>query len=147
MALTGEHTVDIAAPIEDVFAIAADLQRAPEWQGSLQSVTIEQRDGDGRAVVVETVSDAKVKTIRSRMHFAYRAPTEIEWTQEKGDVKSLHGRWRFEDLGGDRTRATYRLEVDPGRILGMLVRGPAEDRVRQALVDAAAEGLKARAEA
>jgi uncharacterized membrane protein len=147
VALTGAHTVEIAAPIEDVFAIAADLQRAPEWQGSLQSVTIEQRDGDGRAVVVETVSDAKVKTIRSRMHFAYRAPTEIEWTQEKGDVKSLHGRWRFEDLGGERTRATYRLEVDPGRILGMLVRGPAEDRVRQALVDAAAEGLKARAEA
>jgi uncharacterized membrane protein len=139
--------VEIAAAIEDVYAIAADLEQAPEWQGSLQSVTILERDASGRAVHVETISDAKVKTIRSRMRFAYRAPTEIEWTQEKGDVKSLHGRWRFEDLGGDRTRATYGLEVDPGRILGMLVRGPAEDRVRQALVDAAAEGLKARAEA
>ena len=61
-------------------------------------------------------------------------------------MKSLQGWWTFEDLGGGRTRATYRLEVDPGRLLGMLVRGPAEDRVRKALVNDAAEGLRVRAE-
>jgi len=146
MALTGEHTVEIAAAIDAVFAIAADLERAPEWQGSLQSVTILERDGDGRAARVETVSDAKVKTIRSTLRFSYVSPTAIEWTQERGDVKSLFGRWWLEELGGGLTRATYRLEVDPGRILGLLVRGPAEDRVRQVLVGDAADGLKARAE-
>ena len=146
MALTGEHTVEIAAAIEHVYAIAADLERAPEWQGSLQSVTILERDADGRAVHVETISDAKVKTIRSRLRFSYDPASAIEWSQEKGDVKSLYGQWRFEELDGALTRATYRLEVDPGRLLGMLVRGPAEDRVRQVLVGDAAEGLRARAE-
>jgi uncharacterized membrane protein len=146
MALTGEHTVEIAAAIEDVYAIAADLEQAPEWQGSLQSVTILERDASGRAVHVETISDAKVKTIRSLLRFSYDPHTAMDWSQEKGDVKSLQGRWTFDDLGGGRTRATYRLEVDPGRLLGMLVRGPAEDRVRKALVNDAAEGLRVRAE-
>jgi ribosome-associated toxin RatA of RatAB toxin-antitoxin module len=147
MALSGESTVDIAAPAARCFEIAADLERAHEWQGSLQSVEVLERDHRGLAVVVETVSDAKVKTIRSRLRFAYEPDTAITWSQEKGDVKSLHGRWFFEQLSDARTRATYRLEVDPGRILGMLIRGPAEDRVRQVLVGDAADGLKARAEA
>src|SRR5690606_9425093 len=46
--ITGERSVEIDAPIEQVFAIAADIERAPEWQGSLQEVDVESRDGDGR---------------------------------------------------------------------------------------------------
>ena len=53
----------------------------------------------------------------------------------------------MEDLGSGRTRATYGLEVDPGRMLGMLLRGPAEGKVRDFLVGGAADGLKERAEA
>ena len=71
----------------------------------------------------------------------------ITWDQERGDVKALHGWWRLEELGDGRTRATYGLEVDPGRMLGMLLRGPAEGKVRDFLVGGAAEGLKERAEA
>jgi Polyketide cyclase / dehydrase and lipid transport len=66
--------------------------------------------------------------------------------QEKGDTKSLIGSWTFEDLGGGHTRATYALEADPGRVLGMLLRGPAEARVRDFLLGDAAEGLKQKAE-
>ena len=71
----------------------------------------------------------------------------ITWEQERGDVKAMHGWWRLEDLGDGRTRATYGLEVDPGRMLGLLLRGPAEGKVRDFLLGGAAEGLKARAEA
>jgi hypothetical protein len=95
---------------------------------------------------VETTSDAKVKTVKATLSFSYDEPRAIEWTQEKGDVKSLRGYWRFEELGPDRTRATYGLVVDPGRMLGMLLRGPAEGKVRDFLLGGAAEGLKARAE-
>ena len=105
-----------------------------------------ERDGERRATSAETESDAKVRTIRSRLSFAYDEFTAITWEQERGDVKALHGWWRFDDLGGGRTRAIYGLEVDPGRMLGMLLRGPAEDKVREFLVGGAAEGLKERAE-
>ncbi|MDW5595662.1 SRPBCC family protein [Conexibacter stalactiti] len=146
MSLSGEHTVEIAAPRERCYAIAADLERAPEWQTSLVSVDVLERDGDGRPTLVETVSDAKVKTVKSRLRFSYAPPQRIDTEQEKGDVKALSGRWTFEEIDAGRTRATYALEVDPGRMLGMLLRGPAVDRVREILIVQAAEELKVRAE-
>lgn len=105
-----------------------------------------ERDEQRRAVVAETESDAKVKTVKALLRFSYEEPTAIRWVQEKGDTKSLTGSWTLEDLGGGRTRATYALEADPGRMLGMLLRGPAAGKVRDFLLGDAAEGLKRKAE-
>ena len=145
--IRGERTVEIKAAPHHVYAVAADIELAPEWQPALKDVEVHERDAERRAMTVETESDAKVRTIRSRLRFAYQEFTAITWEQERGDVKALHGWWHFEELGGGRTRATYGLEVDPGRMLGMLLRGPAEGKVRDFLVGGAAEGLKARTEA
>jgi uncharacterized membrane protein len=144
--IRGERTVEIDAPIERCYEIAADIEGAPEWQGSLQDVDVIERDGERRPELVETKSDAKVKSVRSLLRFSYDPPTGIRWVQEKGDTKSVEGWWKFEDLGGDRTRATYGLASDPGRVLGMLLRGPAEAKVRDFLLGGAAEGLKRKAE-
>jgi uncharacterized membrane protein len=145
--IRGERTVEIDAPVQRVFEIAADIEHAPEWQRSLTDVKVLERDGERRAKSVETESNASVRTIRSRLRFEYEPLSAITWDQERGDVKALRGWWHFEDLGGGRTRATYGLEVDPGRMLGLLLRGPAEGKVRDFLVGGAAEGLKERAEA
>ena len=99
-----------------------------------------------RPALVETESDAKVKSVRAVLRFSYEPPTDIRWVQEKGDTKSLIGSWTFEDLGEGRTRATYALDADPGRMLGLLLRGPAEGKVRDFLLGDAAAGLKERAE-
>jgi uncharacterized membrane protein len=144
--IRGERTVDIEAPIERCFDIAADIRSAPEWQGSLIDVEVLERDDERRAAVVETESDAKVKKVRARLRFTYDKPNRIDWVQEKGETKSLEGWWEFEDLGDDKTRATYALVVDPGRVLGLLLRGPAEAKVRDFLLGGAAEGLKRQAE-
>ena len=144
--ITGDRTVEIDAPLERCFAIAADIEGAPKWQGSLKDVEVLSKDADGRAEVVETTSDAKVKTVRTRLRFSYHEPTRIDWVQEKGDVKALHGWWDLEDLGEGRTRATYALEVEPGRMLGMLLRGPIEGQVKAFLLGGAADGLKREAE-
>jgi uncharacterized membrane protein len=144
--IKGDRSVEIDAPIERCYEIAADIGNAPDWQGSLKDVEILERDGERRALLVETESDAKVKTVRALLRFSYDPPTGIRWVQEKGDTKSLIGSWSFEDLGGGRTRATYALEADPGRMLGMLLRGPAEGKVRDFLVGNAADGLKEKAE-
>ena len=145
--ISGERSVEIEAPMERCYEIASDIDHAPEWQGSLKDVEVLERDGDRRPMLVETVSDAKVKDVRAVLRFTYQPPTEIRWVQEKGDSKSLVGWWSFEDLGDGRTRATYGLEADPGRMLGLLLRGPAEGKVRDFLLGNAAEGLKERAEA
>ena len=144
--IKGDRSVEIEAPIERCYEIAADLENAVEWQRSLKDVEVLERDSQRRPVLVETESDAKVKSVRALLRFSYEPPSAIHWEQEKGDAKSLHGSWSFENLGEGRTRATYALESDPGRILGMLLRGPAEAKVRDFLVGGAAEGLKERAE-
>jgi uncharacterized membrane protein len=144
--ISGDRSVEIDAPIERCYEIASDIANAPEWQGSLKDVEVLERDGERRALLVETESDAKVKTVRSTLRFSYEEPTAIRWVQEEGDTKSLTGSWTFEDLGGGRTRATYGLDADPGRMLGMLLRGPAEGKVRDFLLGDAAEGLKKKAE-
>ena len=66
--------------------------------------------------------------------------------QEKGELKSLHGGWQLEDLGGERTRATYSLDVELGRILGMVIRGPLIAVLRDMLIGARAGELKRRTE-
>ena len=144
--IDGHRTVEIDAPIQECFDIAADIEGAPEWQGSLQDVEVLERDEERRPELVETKSDAKVKSVRALLRFSYTPPTEVRWTQEKGDTKSLEGWWKLEDLGGGRTRASYGLAADPGRVLGMLLRGPAEAKVRDFLLGGAADGLKRQAE-
>ncbi len=144
--IEGERTVEIDAPVERCFEIAADIENAPEWQGSLQDVDVHERDSEGRAELVETKSDAKVRSVRALLRFSYDPPQGIRWVQENGDAKSVEGWWKLEDLGDGRTRATYGLRSDPGRVLGMLLRGPVQDRVRDFMLGGAAEGLKRQAE-
>lgn len=144
--ISGARSVEIDAPMERCYEIASDIDHAPEWQGSLKDVEVLERDEQKRALVVETESDAKVKTVRSTLRFSYEEPSAIRWVQEKGETKSLTGSWTFEDLGDGQTRATYALDADPGRMLGLLLRGPAEGKVRDFLLGDAAAGLKERAE-
>jgi uncharacterized protein YndB with AHSA1/START domain len=143
--LEASWTVEIDAPRDRVYEIAADIEGAPDWQGTLEDVEVLERDDQRRPLVVETVSDATVKKVRSRLRFSYDPPDGLTWEQEKGEMKWLTGSWVLEDLDG-RTRATYGLRSDPGRMLGLLLRGPVEGKVKEMLTKSAAEGLKEKAE-
>ena len=140
--LTGSSTAEIEAPLERVWAVVADVEKAPDWQGGLKSMHATQRDGDGRAILCDSESDAKVRSLKSTVRFSYDAPTKLGWTQEKGELKSVVGSWDLQDLGDGRTRATYSLEVDLGRVLGMVIRGPLVDVLRGMLINARAGELK-----
>jgi len=140
--LEASRTVDVDAPIERCYELAADIEGAPDWQETLLDVEVLERDDQGRPLVVETVSDAVVRKARTRLRFSYDPPNGLSWEQLKGDPKWLNGRWGFEDLGDGRTRATYALESDPGRLLGMLLRGPVQDKVKDHLTRAPTEGLQ-----
>lgn len=141
--LTGSSSAEIDAPIERVWAAVEDVEKAPEWQGGMKDLEALERDADGRPTLVETEADAKVTTVKTKVEFTYAGPTRLSWEQVKGDMKSLVGSWDLEDLGDGRTRATYSLEGDTGRVLGMLIRGPVEDKLRDYLVNARADELKA----
>ncbi len=143
----GSASEDVNAPLSEVWAVVEDVLTAPEWQGGLVAMVALERDGDGRPTLVETENDIKVKHVKTQVRFGYDPPTRLSWVQEKGDLKSVEGSWTLEDLGHGRTRATYTLDSDPGRVLGMLIRGPLEGVIRGMLVNARPGELKARVEA
>jgi ribosome-associated toxin RatA of RatAB toxin-antitoxin module len=147
VALGGTASTEIDAPLDRVWAIVADVESWPEWQSTLSAVDVEERDAEGRPSLCEVMFDAGVQTIRTLQRLRYEPPRSVSFAQEKGSLKSLHGSWRLEDLGDDRTRATYKLEVEPGGMLSMLVRGAVEERLREVLVMRLPGELKARAEA
>lgn len=140
--LTGSSTAEVDAPLERVWALVEDVERAPEWQGGLKGIHALERDGEGHATLCQTEADAKVRTVKATVRFTYNGPTTLSWRQEKGELKSVDGRWELEDLGGNRTRATYSLEVDLGRMLSLVIRGPLVDLLRGMFVNARAGELK-----
>jgi hypothetical protein len=145
--LGGTASTEIDAPLDRVWAEVEDVLSAPEWQGGLVAVTPLERDGQGRPTLVESESDIKVRHVKAKVRFSYEPPTKLSWTQVKGDLKSVDGSWTLEDLGDGRTRATYALDADPGRVLGMVIRGPVEAAARAALVNSRPGELKKRVEA
>ncbi len=147
--LEGSSSIDIDAPIERCFEIIADVERAPKWQGAMQKAQALEYDARGRPVLVETHINVIVATVALLLRFEYFEPTGMGWARERGDLKALSGAWQLEDRGAGRTRATYSLEIDLNRALGLLrkaVRGPAEAKVRELLVSHPVEGLKREAE-
>jgi ribosome-associated toxin RatA of RatAB toxin-antitoxin module len=144
--ISGSASEEIEAPLEAVWAVVADVASAPEWQDGMIAMHVFDTDEEGRATLVETESDAKVKTVKAKIRFSYHPPTRLAWAQEQGDLKSLDGSWVLEDLGGQRTRATYAIDGDPGRTLGMLIRGPVEGKIRDLLVNGRPGELKRRVE-
>lgn len=142
----GSASVEIDAPVDEVWTVVEDVLTAPEWQGGVVAVSALERDAENRPTLVEFENDVKVRHVKTHVRFRYQPPTVLSWTQEKGDLKSVTGSWKLEDLGGERTRATYTLDSDPGRVLGMLIRGPVESAVRAMLVNARPGELKERVE-
>lgn len=53
-------------------------------------------------------------------------------------MRSVRGVWELEDLGNERTRATFTLDSDPGRLLGLVIRGPVEAATLAIFVNARA---------
>jgi len=143
--LDGESTAEIDAPLETVWALVEDVERAPDWQGGMKSLTAVQHDDDGHVVLADVEVDGKVRSFKTRIRFTYDGPGKLSWVQEKGDLKSIRGSWELQDLGGERTQARYWTEVDLGRV-GLIVRGPVVGLLREQLAGARAGELKAEVE-
>jgi hypothetical protein len=132
--LSGSASKDLDASIERCWALVADVANGPRWQRGLELVEVLSVDDQGRPLICDTVSDAKITKVRVRVQFEYTPPHRVSWSQlESDDLDWMRGSWELEDLGGGRTRATYALEVDPGPI-GALARRPLERLIRPLVV-------------
>ena len=145
--LSDSASAEVEAPIDAVWAVVQDVAAWPSWQAGLGGLDVLERDAQGRATLCAIELDAKVTKIRMRLACSYASPATMTFERVSGDLSSLSGAWQLEELGAGRTRATYRLDVDPGRVLGFLLNAERVARLREALVDVRPAELKARVEA
>ena len=144
MAETASDTITIAAPPDDVWAIATDLERYPEWARDVKDVLITARDDDGRPSRVEFRTSALGRSTHYTLQYDYsEAPKALAWTMIKGDIqRSIEGAYRFEPTADGGTLVQYDLAIELVVPLPGFVKRRAERRILNAIKE-----MKAFAEA
>lgn len=138
-----EHTVEIDAPIETCFAAIIDYETFPTWQGAVVDTEVLDWDSKGRGQRVRLFIDAKVRKVDYTLDYSYDQPTRIEWDFVEGNgINAADGHYLFEDLGNDRTRATYKLGLE----VGIPLPGPVARRAHKSTLKGSVDDLKKEAE-
>ncbi len=138
-----EHSVEIDAPIETCFAAIIDYETFPSWQGAVVDTEVLDWDEKGRGKKVRLFVDAKVRKVDYTLDYSYDEPARIEWDFVEGNgINGADGHYLFEDLGGDRTRATYKLGLE----VGIPLPGPVARRAHKTTLKGSVEDLKKEAE-
>jgi len=140
--ISGTASTEIEASISVVYSVAADGEGATRWQQEIQAAECLARDAEGNQLTVRMETETPIKRLTSVLDYSYESPNRISWIQTDGDLKSVIGSWDLEELDTGVTRVTYALEVDPGRLLGMAIRGPVTDALRGKMVDSMPGKLK-----
>ena len=120
------NSVHIQAPPEEVYAVARDVERFPEFMPDVQRITILEADPDGRRQVVEWVG--LIPTFKLTVKWTEEdlwddVERTCRFSQVKGDFSEYHGTWRFEpDGGGTRFDSEVHYEIEIPTI-GPLIKG------------------------
>jgi hypothetical protein len=138
-----EHSVEINAPIETCFAAIIDYETFPKWQGAVVDTEVLDWDSKGRGKRVRLFIDAKVRKVDYTLDYSYDEPERIEWDFVEGNgINGADGHYLFEDLGADRTRATYKLGLE----VGIPLPGPVARRAHKTTLKGSVDDLKKEAE-
>ena len=142
-----ESSVIINGDPDRIFALARDVESFPQFMPDVKSVTILERDSDGRTVT-EFVGNVK------------EFKTTIKWVEEdlwddeaktcrfklvKGDFKSYSGVWTFEPAnGGTRFTSVIDFEYDIP-LIGPMIKSLIAKKMKQN-VDNMLNAIKEKAE-
>jgi ribosome-associated toxin RatA of RatAB toxin-antitoxin module len=138
-----DHTVEIEAPIATCFDAIVDYESFPEWQSAVISTEVHSRTKDDIGERVSLYLSTKGQKVDYTLLYRYERPTLIEWDFVEGHgVDDVDGHYAFEDLGDDRTRATYKLGIDPS----LPVPGIVARRIHKGALQSSVEELKTEAE-
>lgn len=143
-----ELSVQINAPLPQVYAIAKDVESFPTFMPDVKSLKVLERSLDGRRTLTEWVG------------YVPQFRLNVKWTEEdlwddeaytckfrqvQGDYDRMEGAWLFEESAGG-TRFTSVLDYEFNiPLLGPIVQRVVQHLVKQNL-QGVLNGIKARAE-
>lgn len=108
----------IDSPVQRVWNVIIDCERAAEFMPDLKSCKFLQR-GEDTAIIEQQV---KVSWLLPKTTYIYRSIYQkfrrIDFKRISGDLKDLEGSWVFERAGGDQqTIVVYSVFLDPGFVV------------------------------
>ncbi|MGH3579319.1 MAG: SRPBCC family protein, partial [Mycobacterium sp.] len=138
-----ERMVVSATPAR-CFEVSSDIGAYPQWAADIKEVTIDERDEQGRPVIVTFRAAAFGRSTSYTLAYDYsEAPEVLAWVQTQGDITSkLDGRYVFAPNGDEGTEVTYHLEVEMKVPLPGFIKMRAQSRI----MSIALRELKARVE-
>jgi ribosome-associated toxin RatA of RatAB toxin-antitoxin module len=102
------------APIEKCFAVISDYERYPEFLSEVKKLKTANRRGNEVDVHYEAEI---VKVIKYAVHMREEKPTRVSWTFIDGEfMKDNKGGWVLV-ADGEKTKATYSIEVEVGLLV------------------------------
>ena len=144
MADQATEKISVAAPPEECFDVAADLERYPEWAADIKEVEIKERDDLGRPLSVTFRAAAFGRSTSYTLAYDYtEAPHILAWKLTQGDITTkLDGSYIFDAAEGGGTDVTYHLEAE----LRVPIPGFIKMRATSRIMATAMRELKARVE-
>lgn len=133
-------TLEIDAPAEAVYRVAADIGSYPEWATGVKEVEVLERDEEGKVIRARFVVEAGVREIRYVLRYAHDPPRSLRWVaEESDDLKMLEGSYTFNPVDG-ATEVVYGLSLELNFTLPGFLRRQAERQI----VTTALRGLRRR---
>jgi ribosome-associated toxin RatA of RatAB toxin-antitoxin module len=142
MAESATDTITIAAPPETVWAIAADVERYPDWAKDVKDVIVRSRDEQGRPAEVEYRASALGRSTHYTLGYDYSQENVLAWKMVHGDImRTIDGAYTVSPTADGGTEVRYDLTIELVVPLPGFVKRRAEVRILNTLRE-----LKARAE-
>src|SRR5580658_6562245 len=96
------------------YDVLTAFEAYPEWAADIKSVSIDERDDQGRAVEVTFRAAAFGRSTSYTLRYDYGgAPSALSWKQVDGDLtRRLDGSYQLAASGEGETEIAYRLVVD-----------------------------------
>ena len=131
MAETAFQTINIAAPMERVYAIALDVEKYPEWAKDVKEATVRSRDDQGRPSEVEFRASALGRSTHYTLSYDYSdAPKVLGWKMLRGDImRSIDGAYTFSESADGTVDVRYDLAIELVVPLPGFVKRRAEQRI------------------
>jgi ribosome-associated toxin RatA of RatAB toxin-antitoxin module len=143
MAEQTSSTIVVDAAPAAVMAVIADLERYPDWAGSVRSVDVVSRDSEGRPAQATFVLDAGVVKDTYTLSYRWQDDELVRWSLVEAQMlTALEGSYQLAQLSPDSTSVEYTLTLDLKIPMIGLLRRKAE----KVITDTALKELKRRVE-
>tara|TARA_Y100001968_G_scaffold325344_1_gene366408 strand:- start:348 stop:818 length:471 start_codon:yes stop_codon:yes gene_type:complete len=134
-----QQSIEVGVSAERFFEVVTDYERYPEFLSDVESADVVSR-GDGAAEVRFSLN--LVKRLYYTLRLEEESPRRVVWSLADGPFKRNDGSWLIEELGPDRVRATYSIDV----AVGVFVPGAIVNRLVGKTLPTTLENFRVRAE-